>query len=140
MTVLNAIFNLLKSIFTWWNGATIGASLQISKGSRFVGEDEFGNKYYETVNRKYDLDGRNRRYVVYKGYAEPTKVPPDWHGWLHHAFAEPPTREPLKRKAWEKDFEPNMTGTVWAWRSQGTIAAGGERPKAAGDYEAWSPE
>ena len=33
-----------------------------------------------------------------------------------------------------------MTGAVGAWRPQGSISRGGERPAAAGDYEAWTPE
>ena len=114
--------------------------MQIAKGSRFVGEDEFGNRYFETVNKRYDNDGRNRRFVIYKGYADGSKVPPDWHGWMHHTFAEPPTREPLKRRSWEIDYRPNLTGTIWAWRSKGSITRGGQRPKASGDYEAWTGE
>ena len=67
-------------------------------------------------------------------------MPPDWHGWLHHTFEEPPTKAPLKRQAWEKDHLPNMTGTINAWRPKGSISRGGERQKATGDYEAWRPE
>jgi len=130
---------VLKSIFTWWSGVTIGARAQIGKGSRLVGQDDTGNKYYETVDRKFDYDGRNRRFVIYKGYADASKVPPEWHGWLRHTFAEPPTRAPLRRRAWEKDHLPNLTGTIWAWRPQGSIARGGERPPAASDYEPWTP-
>ncbi len=78
--------------------------------------------------------------MVYNGYAEASKVSPDWHGWLHHTFEEPPTVEPLKRQSWERDHIPNLTGTVHAWRPQGSIARSGERQKATGDYEAWRPE
>jgi NADH:ubiquinone oxidoreductase subunit len=131
---------VLKAIFTWWNGATIGARSQILKGGKLVGEDEAGNKYYETVDAKFDYDGHNRRFVIYKGYADASKVSPDWHGWLHHTFAEPPTREPLRRRAWEKDHKPNLTGTIWAWRPKGSIARGGVRAEASGDYEPWTPE
>src|SRR5271170_2481870 len=107
------MLGILRSIFTWWNGATIGATLQIRKGSVCVGEDETGNRYFETIDKRYDYDGRNRRFVIYRGYAEASKVPADWHGWLHHTFAEPPTRAPLKRRSWERDHLPNLTGTVW---------------------------
>ncbi len=131
---------MLKEIFTWWNGATIGARNQIKRGSECVGEDEMGNRYFETRGDKYQYDGRNRRFVIYKGYADASKVSPDWHGWLHHTFAEPPTREPLNRRFWEKDHSPNLTGTVWAWRPKGSIARGGNRAKASGDYEPWTPE
>ena len=131
---------LLRAIFTWWNGATIGATLQIRKGSRLVGEDEAGNRYYETVDPRRNYDGRNRRFVIYKGYADASKVSADWHGWLHHTFAEPPTRAPLPRRVWEKDHEPNLTGTLRAWRPRGSISRGGERATATGDYQAWIPD
>ncbi len=132
---------MLKTLFTWWNGATIGARFTIAKTSSFVGEDEFGNKYYEARTDKDSYDkGRRRRYVIYKGYAEPSKIPPDWHGWMHYTFDEPPTVEPLLRRSWELDHVPNLTGTIHAWRPKGSITRGGERPAATGDYEAWRPE
>lgn len=131
---------MLKQLLTWWNGATPGIMNTI-KGAVFVGEDELGNKYYEDKTTKHSYDpGRKRRYVVYNGYAEASKVTPDWHGWLHYTFDEPPTTAPLKRQAWEKDHIPNLTGTVHAWKPAGAISRGGERQKATGDYQAWKPE
>ncbi len=132
--------DVLKAMLTWWNGATIGVHNTIKKGAVFVGQDELGNKYYEAKDTRDSYDGRKRRYVVYNGYAEASKVTPDWHGWLHHTFDEPPTVEPLKRQSWEKDHQPNLTGTLHAWKPKGSIARGGERQKATGDYEAWKPE
>jgi NADH:ubiquinone oxidoreductase subunit len=137
---LNGSANVLKSIFTWWNGATIGTRFTIFKQGVFIGEDENGNRYYEARTNKGSYDARKRRWVIYKGYAEPSKISPDWHGWMHHTFDEPPTVAPLKRMSWEKDHQPNLTGTVNAWRPQGSIARGGERPSATGDYEAWKPK
>ena len=57
--------------------------------------------------------------MIYRGYAEASKVPAEWHGWLHYTFDEPPTVEPLMRRGWEKDHLPNLTGTVEAWRPRG---------------------
>lgn len=131
---------MLKKIFTWWNGATIGIRFTVGRRGVFIGKDENGNSYYEAKDTKDSYDGRKRRWVIFEGYAEASKVSPDWHGWLHHTFDEPPTVEPLKRQAWERDHIPNLTGTVHAWRPQGSIACGGERQKATGDYEAWRPE
>lgn len=128
---------MLKAIFTWWNGATIGARFDIGRRASYVGKDELGNKYYE--ERRPSLEGRKRRYVIYNGYAEPTKVPADWHGWLHHTFEKPPTVDPLPRKSWEKPHKPNLTGTLEAYRPPGALAEGGERAKSTGDYEAWTP-
>ena len=128
---------MLKSIFTWWNGATIGARFDIGRRARPVGQDDQGNKYFE--ERKPSLEGRKRRYVIYNGYAEPSKVPAEWHGWLHHTFDKPPTEAPLPTKSWEKPHKPNLTGTLGAYRPPGSLSEGGERAKSSGDYEAWKP-
>ena len=134
------MLNFLKAIFTWWNGATIGARFHIGRRGVYVGQDELGNRYFEAKDNSDSYDGRKRRWVIYRGYAEASKVPAEWHGWLHYTFEEPPTVAPLTRKAWEKDHLPNLTGTVLAWRPKGSITRGGERQAATGDYEAWNPE
>ncbi len=130
---------MLTKIFTWWNGATIGTLFTVGRKGALVGTDEMGNRYYQAKNNKDSYDGRLRRWVIYNGYAEGSKVTPDWHGWLHHTFEEPPTREPLKRQTWEKDHMPNLSGTPQAWRPSGSLAESGERPPATGDYQAWRP-
>jgi NADH:ubiquinone oxidoreductase subunit len=129
---------MLKRIFTWWNGATLGALFDIGRRGRFVGQDEAGNRYYE--ERRPSLEGRRRRWVVYDGLAEASKVPPDWHAWMHHITAVPPTEAPLPRRAWEKPHLPNLTGTVRAYRPPGSLARCGDRAPATGDYQAWTPE
>ena len=131
---------MLKAIFTWWGGATIGARHQIHRGSECVGEDDFGNRYFETCQKRYEYDGRARRFVIYRGYADASKVPADWHGWLHHTLAQPPTQAPFPRRAWEKPHQANLTGTTSAWRPRGSIARGGDRQRATGDYEPWTPD
>jgi NADH:ubiquinone oxidoreductase subunit len=131
---------VFAKIFTWWNGATLGTLFTLAKQARFVGADEHGNRYYEAKTNKGSYDDRKRRWVTYNGYAEASKVSPDWHGWLHYTFDEPPTVEPLKKRTWEKDHLPNLTGTPYAYRPQGSLARTGERPPATGDYEAWTPE
>src|SRR5271156_754863 len=94
---------VLKAIFTWWNGATIGIRFTAWRRGVFIGEDDTGNRYYEAKDNRDSYDARKRRWVIYNGYAEASKVPPDWHGWLHYTLEEPPTIEPLKRRSWEKD-------------------------------------
>ena len=73
---------MLKAIFTWWNGATIGVLFTIHRRANLVGQDEFGNRYYEARDNKDSYADRKRRWVIYRGYAEPTKIPPDWPGGL----------------------------------------------------------
>ena len=66
---------MLKSIFTWWNGATIGIRFTIGRRGVFIGEDDFGNRYYEAKDNRDSYDARKRRWVIYNGYAEASKVP-----------------------------------------------------------------
>ena len=128
----------MLKLFTWWNGATLGALFDIKRRSTLVGTDEDGNKYYE--DRKKSVEHRNRRYVVYRGLAEPSKVPADWFGWLHYTLEKPPTEAPLNRRAWETDHKPNMTGTLFAYRPDGSLKESGKRQKSDADYEAWTPD
>jgi NADH:ubiquinone oxidoreductase subunit len=137
--IWRGLVDVLNKIFGWWNGATIGTLFTIAKRGRLVGTDENGNRYYESRDT-VSYDGRRRRWVTYNGYAEASKVSPDWYGWLHYTFAEPPTVQPLPRRSWEKDHLPNLTGTPLAWRPPGSLANDGKRPAATGDYQAWTPE
>ena len=129
---------MLDKIFTWWSGWTVNALFDIKRRSRFVGEDDYGNRYFE--DKEASTEGRHRRFVVYKGLAEPSKVPAEWHGWLHYTFKEPPTEKPLQRKPFELDHVPNLTGTIYAYRPKGSLAREATRQEADGDYEAWSPD
>jgi NADH:ubiquinone oxidoreductase subunit len=131
---------VLKSIFTWWNGAAFGAAFHIHRRGVKVGEDSFGNVYYEAKDNSDSYDHRKRRWVIFKGYADASKVPPEWHGWLHYTFDDLPTDENLPKQVWEKAYEPNLTGTLNAWRPKGSISRTGKRPHATGDYQAWKPD
>jgi NADH:ubiquinone oxidoreductase subunit len=133
--------SVLKKIFTWWNGATPGIHFTVSRRATLVGQDDFGNRYYEAKDDRDSYDrGRKRRWVIYQGYADASKVPAEWHGWLHYTFDELPTQVSLPRQPWEKEHTPNLTGTIHAYKPQGAIGRGGERQRATGDYEAWKPE
>jgi NADH:ubiquinone oxidoreductase subunit len=121
-----------RQLFIWWHGATIGTRLTTLFSGVKVGEDEFGNRYYQTKDGK-------RRWVLFASTVEASVVPPDWHGWLHHTFARPPTEDPLPKRWFEKEHEPNLTGTPDAWRPEGSLWKDGRRPPATGDYEAWKP-
>ncbi|MCI4665211.1 MAG: NADH:ubiquinone oxidoreductase subunit NDUFA12 [Neomegalonema sp.] len=125
--------SLFRDLFAWWTGRPLGTRLFTAFKGRFVGEDEYGNKYYETRDSA-------RRWVLYEGNVEASKVPADWHGWLHHTYKQPPTKEPLPKKPWEAAHTPNMTGTDEAYRPKGSPLREGARPRASGDYEAWTPK
>lgn len=127
MGILRTVFHAL----TWWDGATLNTRLWTWRKGVRVGEDEQGNVFYQT------RDGR-KRWVIYNGEAEASRVSPEWHGWLHWTYDEPPTKAPLKRKDWEKPHQENLTGTAMAYAPPGSIRKG--VPKERGDYEAWAPE
>lgn len=133
--------SVLKTIFTWWNGATTGIHFTTWRRGRLIGSDELGNRYFEARDDRDAYDpGRKRRWVIYKGYADASKVTPDWHGWLRYTFDDPPTTHPFVVKSWEKGHMPNLTGTIYARKPKGAISRGGDRQRATGDYEAWTPD
>ena len=125
--------SLLSEIFTWWNGQTLGTRVWTRLYGQKVGEDDQGNTYYQSH------DGKSR-WVVYAGEAEASRIPPEWHGWLHGTWAEAPTPETLKRKPWEKDHLPNLTGTPAAYHPPGSVLTPERRERVGSDYEAWTPE
>ena len=102
-----------------------------------VGQDEFGNVYYEQKARSNAR--RPKRFVVYNGSVEATKVPADWHGWLHYTEATPPPAGGYDKAEWQSEHLPNLTGTHFAHRPQGHVLKGGKRAASTGDYEAWTP-
>ena len=125
--------SLLSEIFTWWNGQTLGTRVWTRLYGKKVGEDDQGNTFYQSADGK-------RRWVIYAGEAEASRIPPEWHGWLHGTWAEVPGPETLKRKPWEKDHLPNLTGTPAAYHPPGSVLTPERRPRVGSDYEAWTPE
>lgn len=130
---LAAPMSFIRMIFAWWHHATLGTLVTIWFSGAYVGTDKFGNRYFQSQNGK-------RRWVTYAGTVEASRVPPDWHGWLHHTYEDPPTKSPFKANPWEKEHMPNLTGTPDAYRPEGSLSKSGMRPPATGDYQAWKPE
>lgn len=136
--------------FVYGGGMEILTRLNIKARCRLVGEDEFGNRYYEAKKpsshaaRAYGVGGRagsaRKRYVLFRGRAEASKVPAEWHGWLHYMEAEAPVVKPGQRYAWQKPHVPNLTGTIYAYRPAGHLLGRGARQSATGDYQAWKPK
>lgn len=127
---------ILGKIFTWWDGATIGTSLFSARKGKSVGEDIFGNVYYQTKNPAKDGD---KRWVIYSGANDASRVTPEWHGWLHKSFDEIPESHLPQPRIWEIEPTGNLTGTAEAYRPAGALEAGGKRASATGDYESWNP-
>jgi len=89
--------------------------------AQLMGTDSFGNTYYQH---------KKRRWVLYQGLEEGSKVPPLWHGWLHK------TTNAVPREAaaypWQKPHQPNLTGTPHAYVPWW--------PLAKKLYEPWRPD
>ncbi|WP_421859119.1 NADH:ubiquinone oxidoreductase subunit NDUFA12 [Oricola sp.] len=128
--------DFLLQFFTWWNGTTLGTRFFTWRFGERVGEDEFGNVYYQGSQ---DAEGRTRRWVRYNGYADGSAVPPGWHGWMHHRVDTPPADENYKPREWQKPHKPNLTGTAGAYRPDGSMFTPQSRPAVTGDYDAWTP-
>lgn len=126
MGILNTLF---RSV-TWWDSQTINTQLYTWRRGVKVGEDNQGNTYFETRNKK-------RRWVIYNGDAEASRVSADWHGWLHHTFDAAPSQEPMAHKPWELPHQENLTGSNLAYAPKGSMRQ--SNPRERQDYEAWKP-
>lgn len=125
------ILNSLLRAVTWWNGATLNTQFYTARKGVKVGEDNEGNVFYRTADD-------SKRWVIFNGEAEASRIDPDWHGWLHRTWDEPPTDKPLQHKSWEKPHQENLTGTALAYTPAGSLRR--QNPVERRDYEAWSPE
>ncbi len=93
----------LKVIFTWWNKQTFGTFLKTLFFGKYVGKDEFGNKYYK--------NNRDERWVIYSNDIEATKISSDWYLWMHHTIDKIPDEKGEHKFFWQKKHLENKTGT-----------------------------
>ncbi|WP_204113868.1 NADH:ubiquinone oxidoreductase subunit NDUFA12 [Shimia biformata] len=126
-----SVGSFINRIFSWWNDQTFGTQLYTWRRGVKVGEDEQGNVFYRTKDDK-------KRWVIYNGEVEASRIGADWHGWLHRTLKEPPTEKPLEHKPWEQPHQENLTGTAMAYAPAGSLRQ--PVPADRRDYEAWSPE
>ena len=122
--------SLLRAV-TWWNGQTLNTQIYTSRKGIKVGEDDQGNVFYHNADD-------SKRWVIFNGEIEASRIDPNWHGWLHRTWDEPPTKKPLAHKSWEKPHQENLTGTALAYAPAGSLHKA--EPVKRSDYEAWSPE
>ena len=124
----------LANAFTWWNGASWGTSIVTRRRGQEVGKDDAGNVYYQS---KKDP---SRRWVIYPGDNDGSRVPPNWQLWLRGTIDELPEKAlPPVRKFQQKPTH-NLTGTMAAFRPDGSLSAKRLRPASTGDYEPWTPD
>ena len=122
-----------KQIFTWWEGASFTAGMHIRRTGREVGRDHHGNVYYRS--KKGD-----RRYVIYNGLNDASRIPPEWYAWMHKQIDDVPDEALPPPPKFLADPVPNLTGTPYAYRPSGSLERGGNRQAASGDYQAWTPD
>tara|TARA_B100001250_G_scaffold7820_1_gene6597 strand:- start:2464 stop:2823 length:360 start_codon:yes stop_codon:yes gene_type:complete len=96
------MLTVFKQIFTWWNHQTLGTRINTFLFGKVVGKDLFGNKYYESKSGK--------RWVIYNGEVEATKIPNEWYSWIHRTNNKIENLHELKKYKWQKEHLPNQTG------------------------------
>jgi NADH:ubiquinone oxidoreductase subunit len=96
-----------KKIFTWWNQYTLGTKIKTMFYGKLAGEDEFGNKYYESK--------KGKRWVIYSDEIDASKIPMEWFSWIHFISNKIENDHELKKYNWQKKHQPNLTGTDEAY-------------------------
>jgi len=125
---------MFANAFTWWNGASWGTAFLSRRHGEEAGRDDAGNIYFR------HRDDPKRRWVIYNGSNDSSRVPPAWNAWLRGTIDELPSKALPPRRPFELDPVANLTGTASAFRPGGSLARENIRPAATGDYEAWKPE
>ena len=121
---------MLREIFTWWNGQTIGTRIWSYFNGVLVGTDDQGNKYYKNKND-------TKRWVIYNSIIESTLVNPEWNNWLRYTSLSKPSE--FEKYEWQIDHLPNLTGTNSAYDPENSR---NEMKQVAknDDYKKWSPK
>ena len=97
------MLTLFKKIFIWWNQETLGTKLKTIFSGKLVGKDPTGNKYYE------NKDGK--RWVIYSGEIDASKIPVEWYSWIHFTNNRIENKHDLQKYNWQKPHQSNQTGT-----------------------------
>ena len=126
--------SLLKYLFTWWNGNTVGTKLYTFLKGKKVGEDYLGNSYFESKNLE-------SRWCIYRDQSEASRISPEWNSWLRYISNTVPTSDNITYE-WQKRFDGNATGLGSAYKP--SIKREGRSKEDLehyqSDYKAWKPE
>ena len=122
---------ILKEIFTWWHNQTVGTRIWSFLNGYKVGEDIFGHVYLRNKND-------TKRWVLYDGDVDSTKVPPEWNAWLRYTSNIIPTLQ--KKYAWEKEHKKNQTGSKNLYNPSASVLNSSNNKKKKSEYESWSPK
>ena len=125
------IKNLFLETFTWWNNQTLGTKLFTFLRGKKVGTDNDNNKFY--VHKK----NSQKRWIIYNGLMDASRIPAEWHDWIHHRTDEVPN-ESDKKLNWYKMHKENSTGTSEAYSPD--LSKDKEPEILKKNYEPWRPE
>ena len=120
------MINFLKLIFTWWNRQTLGTFIYTFFLGKYVGIDDFGNKYYS--------NSKGKRWVIYKNNVESSKISSEWYSWIHFLSNEKPSDKEHKY-SWQKHRKQNLTGTKKAYKPEGSLSRDSKRNLKK--YDTW---
>ena len=101
------MLTFMKKIFVWWNQDTFGTRLYTIFFGKFVGKDEFGNRYYQ--NKK------GKRWIIYSEEIDASKIPVEWYSWIHFKPNKIETKHNLEKYDWQKPHQSNLSGTDEAY-------------------------
>ena len=126
--------SLLKYLFTWWNGNTVGTKLYTFLRGKKVGEDYLGNSYFESKNLE-------SRWCIYRDQSEASRISPEWNSWLRYISNTVPTSDNITYE-WQKRFDGNTTGLGGAYKPSITNEGSSKEDleNYQSDYKAWKPE
>ena len=124
--------DFIRQLFCWWRGQTFGTRLFTLVLGKKMGTDDAGNIYY----RHRQLE--SRRWVIYNGTIEASKIPPEWHAWLHNMVRTPPRADAGQDAlSWFKPHLANLTGTPKAYKRNPPPSSNKQETNL--EYEAWQP-
>lgn len=96
--------SFIRTLKNIWRNGLVRSGRQIAymndtKSGTLIGEDDFGNKYYETSNPE-EIHMRTR-WVEYKDFwrFDATHSEPGWHYWLAYGTDTPPNALKPSEKA-----------------------------------------
>ena len=100
-----------------------------------IGVDKYGNQYFQQKKTSQKNNFRQRRFVIYKGNVEASKIPQEWNAWLHHITNEIPDMK-ANKPSWIKEHIPNLTGTPFAYEYKDKK----DSSKFKNVYSIWKPK
>ena len=76
-----------------------------------IGRDSAGNTYFQDRYFLFTAKRTLKRWVLYKGIADGSKIPPEWYGWIHYTTNEVPnhkTPSPINLSATPECYSPSF--------------------------------